>query len=488
MTTINDFLSARYEAVYAPAFYRDIFPHGSLDIWRDSFDDLGDDEHKYCGIAVEVLEERKPDGRQRARRYTLTDDRLEEQVNSITWGGNFCVTSPISYIGKKRDAQHARNCYGLVFDVDHLRTKGERQIGLEELIYQWTHIDLGLHQEWLPKPTYIVASGNGIHLYYLFDHPLPLFEKIARQLQAYKDHLTWKIWNGYVVFTSEAHQVEYQSIYQGFRMVGGTTKDKKEYVRAYRVGEHVSIEYLNRYIGGTVDYEKHKIIDAYRSTLSLAEAARKYPEWYQHRIIEKRERGSYIVSEKVYEWWIKQIYAGAYSGHRYWCIWCLVVYALKCGIEYDRVRRDALGLVSLLDSRTTEENNHFTETDVLDALEAYKNAWLVRYPLEKIEYRSGIKIKRNKRNGRKMQQHVKIMNAIRDVLYPNGEWRNKNGRPNKGDEVSLFRIFYPSASKADCVRITGLDKKTVSRWWDTTPPQGRLIMILSGDTIAPIEG
>lgn len=468
--TINEFLADRYEEVYAATFYRDIFPAGELDIWRDSFEDLDDDEHKYCAIAVEKTDERKPNGDPKVKRYTLTDDRLEEQVRSITWDGNFCFMSPISYIGKHRDAEHARDIYALAFDVDNLITKKGQQTGLRELIYEWEHTLIGHKTPWLPKPTYIVASGNGVHLYYLLDHPLPLFKNIAEQLGKYKEHLTWKMWNRNVTYTHEEHQIQYEPIWQGFRMVGGVTKDKKGYVRAYRVGERVSVDYLNSFINRTiVNYEMYKIVDVYRSTMSLAEAAQKYPEWYQKRIIEQRPRGSYIVSEKVYDWWLEQIRTRAVCGKRYWCIFCLVVYALKCGIEYDRVRRDALDLVPLLDERTEEEDNHFTEEDVMVALQAYKRSWLVRYRLSKIEYRSGIKIKRNRRNGRKRTTHLKIARGALKALNEEQGYALQ-GRPIMGDIIIEWRRYNTSGSKADCIRDTGLSKKTVYKWWDKYNP------------------
>ncbi|EKC43765.1 replication protein, partial [human gut metagenome] len=82
-----------------------------------------------------------------------------------------------------------------------------------------------------------------------------------------------------------------------------------------------------------------------------------------------------------------------------------------------------------------------------------------------IVVRTGIVIKKNKRNGRKQAQHIKIMNAIRDIEHPDGEWRNKDGRPDKSQIVVDWRMAHPDGTKAECIRETGLSKPTVYSWW-----------------------
>ena len=68
---------------------------------------------------------------------------------------------------------------------------------------------------------------------------------------------------------------------------------------------------------------------------------------------------------------------------------------------------------------------------------------------------------------------MKIVNATRkfrrDELGED-EYKN-NGRP-KGtgtvcEKVKNWRKEYPKGKKADCIRETKLDKKTVYKWWDS---------------------
>lgn len=105
------------------------------------------------------------------------------------------------------------------------------------------------------------------------------------------------------------------------------------------------------------------------STKQLTQAKKKYPEWYERRIVQGLPKGSWTASPAVYEWWIRTLSTGAEQGHRYWCIMALAAYAKKCGISRDNLEADAYGLIPLLNSK----GDAFTEDDVLAALEAYND-------------------------------------------------------------------------------------------------------------------
>ncbi len=88
----------------------------------------------------------------------------------------------------------------------------------------------------------------------------------------------------------------------------------------------------------------------------------------------------------------------------------------------------SLELLPMFDDISDDEHNRFTKRDVLDAMNMYQENY-VTYSRAEVERVSGISVPPNKRNGRKQEQHIKIMNAIRDIEHPDGEWRNKEGRP-----------------------------------------------------------
>lgn len=428
------YLEKYFEAIASKEFYRSIFPEGELQkkgVYGDN---------KYNAIAVEL-------GEDKIRRYTITDDL--DMIDELLQSENFIIVSPITYVGKSRNSDNARMMYALAIDLDGVN----KEINIIDLFHQVEKV------EHLPRPTYTVISGGGLHLYYVFKDPIPLFKNIVQQLTNLKNDLTRKIWNGYVTDLND--KVQYQSIFQGFRLVGGVTKSGSR-TKAYKTGEKVTVEYLNEFVFDS----KNKVKEfTYKSSLTLEEARNKFPEWYERRIIEQKPRGTWICKRDLYDWWQRRLLE-IQEGHRYYGVMCLAIYAKKCGIPEKELEADAFGMVERLDLLTSNEDNHFTREDVLAALELYNDNYIT-FPIDTISKLTEIRIDKNKRNGRKLDQHIKMVNSLRvmrrDVLGEN-EYKN-SGRPTVQDKVNQWKREHPNGKKADCIRETGLSKPTVYKWW-----------------------
>jgi hypothetical protein len=76
----------------------------------------------------------------------------------------------------------------------------------------------------------------------------------------------------------------------------------------------------------------------------------------------------------------------------------------------------------------------------------------------------------NKRNWRKQAEHLGRARAVQAFDDPDGRWRNREGRPKAQICVFEWRQQHPEGRKADCHRDTGLDPKTIRKWWDCPPP------------------
>ena len=427
-------LEESFDEVSYMDFYRDIFPVGSFEekgVFVDG---------QYNGIAVSIEK-----GGKRTRRFTVTDDL--DAIGEMAATDDFCLMSPISYAGKSRKSENARFMYALAIDLDGVETLRQWQFFMEQV--ERGHEMLSF--VWgIPKPTYLVSSGTGMHIYYAFEKPVPMFRNIVEQLEKLKKRLTWQAWTQ---GASSLHdKVQYESLFQGFRVVGTITKTGGR-CRAFKVGNKVTVEYLN----GFVPAEYRATDFAYKSALRLAEARNKYPEWYQRRIVEKRPKKTWVCKKDLYDWWIRKLSGGAEQGHRYWCIMTLATYAKKCGVPKEELEKDAYGLIPLMNTKGDE----FTEDDVLHALEAFTDSYIT-YPIDTIVNRTGIPIEKNKRNYRKQAVHLARARAVQDIDYPNHEWA---GRPSKEQTVREWRELHPDGRKADCIRETGLDKKTVYKWW-----------------------
>lgn len=433
-------LKALFEEVHYMDFYRDIFPEGS-------FEERGEyEDGKYNGIAIAIEK-----GSKRAKRMTITDDL--DTIADMVGSNDFCLMSPISYAGKSRKSSNARFMYALAIDLDGMTERKHWDFFMEQ-------INRGhemLQFVWgLPRPTYLVSSGSGIHIYYVFKQPIPMFKNIAEELEKLKRRLTWQAWTQ---GASSLHdKVQYESLFQGFRVVGTITKDGGR-CRAFSVGEKVTVEYLNKFVP-----EDHRAVSfVYKSDLRLEDAKKKYPEWYQRRIVEKRPRNTWTCKKAVYDWWIRKLKEGAEQGHRYWCIMTLATYAQKCGVPRETLEEDAYGLIPFMNTKGDE----FTEDDVMHALEAYTDSYAT-YPIDTIVWRTGIQIEKNRRNGQKQSDHLEEARAIRDIRMrrQGRKWTDGNGRPDKLSVVAEWRSEHSEGTKAECIRETGLSKKTVSRWWE----------------------
>ena len=122
--------------------------------------------------------------------------------------------------------------------------------------------------------------------------------------------------------------------------------------------------------------------------------------------------------------------------------------------------------------KSIKHRNAFTEADIRSALETYDRAYYC-FTIDDIEKLSGVRINRNKRNGRKQSMHIKVMNAIRDALHPKKSWINRDGRPKgsgiKAKQVYEYRQQHPEDSVTAVAKALKMSRTTVYKWWDYVP-------------------
>ena len=411
----NEHLEKFLELVTPFEFYREIFPVGSFER-KGHFEDAKGNgiavtvPPKAAGIALEIKEEGK------AKRYTITDELSELSE---------------------------------VFDLD-----GVGMPQLRDTLHQ-------MNNDILPQATFVVNSGTGLHLYYVLKEPIPMYPHNQKCLKELKYSLTRQIWNRY---TSTIKEPQVQGILQGFRVVGSGSKLGREYpVTAYRLGGRVTLEELLEFIPDSNGEQQRLLVLMRKGRLSLAEAKEKYPDWYERRIVKKERRGRWTVKRDLYDWWLHRISDEIRVGHRFYGIMTLAIYAKKCGISEEELRHDAFSLLKPYDDMSLEDINRFTKDDVVCALEMFNEDY-VTFPRDDIAKISGLTMPVNKRNWRKQEQHLRIARATRDIIHDN--WREGNGRPSAQDRVYKWRQEHPEGRKADCHRDTGLDPKTIRKWWD----------------------
>lgn len=489
MNLFTEWLYQFFDELTPKEFYRVIFPEGELDK-KDA-----KTKGKYTGIIIECTDKKKKkmrtyaDGTQKevevpvVYRHTLTDDL--DKVDEVLQSGNFCHMPPLSYAGKARSSENARFLYAIAIDLDEIDVSNGKPQGLLNL---WSQVE---RAELLPRPTMMVSSGTGLHLYYVFEEAIPLFPNIARELQKYKHRLTQMCWNEGVTTIKNDNDIQYEGIYQGFRMPGTLTKSglqngTNEKARCFLTGEKVTIEYMNSFVE-----EKYQVKDAvYKSKCTKAQAKELYPEWYEKRIVEgyKGVLRPWKLNRNVYDWWLRTLKTGVKVHHRYWCLWILAIYAKKCSfydekknpnpVTREELEQDAWELMPLLESMTDSEDNHFTEIDVIEALEAFEDDF-ISYPKNSIRYKSNIPFepsvpRREKGKRLKQEAHLEEARAIRDIrMKRQGKtWRDGNGRPKgsknkeckKKEMILEYVAAHPDANVTEIARELSISRTTVYKY------------------------
>lgn len=447
---LESILCSQYDEVDGCAFYQYLFPDNEkqgeqhTDFFKPNAIYLYQDEHD------EGTE-------RRLRRRVMLSDTWEADYQNYVERNPMTLCSGLTYRSRTNRLQNAQRMNALVFDLD-----GVGAYELKNLLLRFGQPASRVRT--LPTPTFLVMSGAGVHLYYVFREPIDLYPNIKLQLKALKYDLTFRIWE--YKSTSTKKEIQYQSINQSFRMVGSINGKYGVPLRAFQIGGKVTLEYLN-------DYAKPESrVDVNRpfrpSKMTRVQAKEAYPEWYQRVVVEKKKGlKKWDIKSKqgyaLYEWWLNRV-GEIKGGHRYYFLMCLVIYACKCDVPREKLERDMYAAYEEL--RWVEHDNPLTEEDIKSALETYDKEYY-NFTISDIEHLTELRIERNKRNGRKQKVHLERARAVQEIDYPNGEWRNQKGRPSAEKQIIAYLRQYPDAKKAEVIRGTGLSKPTVYKHYET---------------------
>ena len=199
-----------FQEVSPYEFYRDMFPKGSLQ------SEQGDGKGNV--IATQI----RPSGRGRTKQW-IVDDSLKMLEKVV--GDEFGLVPPIAFYGKTHRKQNAHELYAVAVDIDYV---GEQQ--LKNLLKQFGN---GVQL----RPTYLVSSGKGVHVYYFLQEPVQLYHNLESTLAALKESFIRRLWND--TSSLKPDDPDITGIYQGFRCVGSQSKLGEAYpVRAYRLSDN----------------------------------------------------------------------------------------------------------------------------------------------------------------------------------------------------------------------------------------------------------
>ena len=440
---LNHILSVNYEEIEGDDFYSYIFPNN---------ENQGEMNTNYSKPNAVYLykDEKDEDSERELRRRIMLNDTWEEDYQNFIVDNPMTLCSGLAYRGRSNRLVNAQQMNALVFDLD--------SVGKDELLNLFVRIGKEPSLRTLPQPTFIVLSGTGLHIYYVLEEPIALYPNIKLQMKSLKYDLTFRLWH--YKGTTKEKQIQYQSINQGFRMVGSKNVKYDLKVKAFKTGNKVSLETLNRY----VDDEKNQVDlnKPFRPTkYTKKEAQEQFPEWYE-RVIVKGEKGAkkWDIKRDLYDWWLRQS-SKVVGGHRYYFLMAMAIYAVKCNIPKKELEKD---MNTKFDELKVIEHNHpLDRKDIKSALETFDRQYY-NFTIDDIVKLTDIQIQKNKRNYRKQTLHLKGARAIQEINDPNAEWRNLEGRPTKENLVKDFIKENPTANPTKISRELGISRSTVYKY------------------------
>lgn len=444
-----EYLSNRFDEIDGYDFYKYIFPN------NENQGEYNTDFSKPNAIYL-YEDERDQDTKRRLRRRIMLNDTWEDDYMNYIEMNPSTLCSGLSYRQRSNKIANAQKMNALVFDLD-----GVGLYELNNLFLRFGNDPAKLRT--LPMPTFIVSSGDGLHVYYVFNEPLDLFPNIKLQLKKLKYELTFRMWE--YKSTSQDKAIQYQSINQGFRMVGSVNSKYGIDIRAFQTGGKVSLDYVNQYVREQFRVDINKPFSP--SQMTREKAKESYPEWYE-RVVVNRDHSikKWNIKGKqgyaLYEWWLRQVDSIS-GGHRYFFLMCMSIYACKCDVPKSKLKEDMYIMFDKL--QDIEHGNPLTEYDIESALEAYDKAYF-NFTIADIEKLTDVRIERNKRNYQKQKYHLEEARMIRDLRMKRQgkKWDDKNGRPSKEQLVKEYIKDHPIENPTQVARALGISRPTVYKY------------------------
>ena len=284
-------------------------------------------------------------------------------------------------------------------------------------------------------PTYVVNSGQGVHLVYMFDEPVDCYKyriaTLKSAVEALKKYFSCAMYSYKVDETA--------GLTHAYRVVGSLTKLGQR-ATAYRIGKKWgAIELLKKLNIDTAALEYKKQA---QSSEKSERTQRKHIDY-----LPNTQRG-------FYDYVKYRITHDVDEGHRYLAMYALAITAYKCRVP----RAEAEEFLSLLiDVYNQKPNTHIVKDyEIKKAMTGYcsKATTVKSTTLEEL---LGVKFERkSKRNGRKRADHLEMARAIKDAKQA----------ADKKAMVRRYLSKYPSASLNQMVNDLGISKTTAKKYKD----------------------
>lgn len=404
--------------------------------YEDIFEDLETE------VPVVIIDEEEGSEEKKIRTMTVNDAiEFASCRNDSLMGG---CTYFNNWISKKS----ARDCYTLIIDYDNAYSG----VLLQALQRDWK----SANGENFAKPTYIVNSGTGLHLYFVLSEKIPVYHSMTENLD--------KVYRALAVQQSKRVYVNRQVQWfgQDFRIAGGLNKYGWENT-IFKIGEKWDIDDLAK----AVDQDLHFTRYGEKRTRKPKEKGRtKY-----------KKRSGWKVNRAFYDYALENCRQKTHEGNRYLSMCALSAIAWKCAVPEEELRSDLIGLLPEYNKGATRI---IKEKEVISAMKMY-NEKAILTQRGSLENWQGWKYepKTNRHYGRQKFPRKKTDTArekglhntnievrgwsVRDAMYPDDEWRHV--QESKQDLVTDWISSHPDGSVSQCAKDLQISRTTVYKYW-----------------------
>lgn len=289
-------------------------------------------------------------------------------------------------------------------------------------------------------PTYIVNSGGGVHLVYVFEKPIVAYKfrhKTIKQMIREVANFFRKAHYGYKIDPNSS------SLVHPYRVIGSKTK-LGQTCAVFRVGKKWSVDKMLKKLGIKTDVFKDK-------------AARKKAQ-EEKKSSDKKDKVKLMPCghKNFYNFFSLQM-TNVEEGHRYLALFALAVVAYKCRVKREEVEDLISALIDVYNQR--EHNDTVKEYELKKAMYGYSINY-VGVSAKQLEEWSGLTFPRNSVKRRpkgqrlKRDEHLKVARDIR------------NTKLTETKEILMRRCLQanPTASLVELMDELGWSKPTVIKY------------------------
>ena len=330
-----------------------------------------------------------------------------------------------SAYGNSRKKDLLKELFAFVVDIDHITPNDLKDL-LKKIKSQPKKI----------QPSFLVNSGQGLHIYYALSQPVQCYARVVDNLSKMQSALEDIYANDQATYKIDKHYIA-----QSYRIFGSLTKIG-ELTRGFTVNNKpIEIEDIAAWLG--TEWKEIVFQSAKQQPIKST-----IKPVIKTNSTTKKTNVIHIPNQKpsFYSHVLGRMRSEVNEGHRYTALLALVVAGWKCRVSRDRVEHDVHVLIEYYNSR---DNSKIKPTEFDKAMLYYcsRSTNTKSTTLEKL---LGFNFQRNtKRNGLTQAEHLANCNAAKTdrILVAMREYLKINPNASQAQTARDLKISRHTAIK-----------------------------------------